>query len=118
MERRIFLSIVGGAGLVGDPSAHNGLLLTALAAEHLPHTAILHNPPPVLPGAIFEVREYDGEPPSPEILARHGIQIIATDRGTLVLSFPDLATRDSCWSSLTADPEWRGAPVDVKSIRL
>src|SRR6185369_225709 len=101
MERRTFLSIVSGAGLAKGVPPEGGLVLTAIAAERLPQTVILHNPPHWLADGVLEVREYEGGWMRPELLIRHGVQIIATERSALLLWFGDLTVRDACWSSLT-----------------
>jgi hypothetical protein len=118
MERRTFLSLVGAAGLPAAASVDGGLVLIAIAAESLPQTAILHNPPSGPQDGILEMREYEATPPSAELLTKHGIRVLFHHDGGLLVSFADLARRDSCWSSVTADPEWRKAPSTPRQITL
>ena len=116
MERRTFLTIVGGAGFVAQPFP--GLRLTAFAAEHLPHSAVLHGYAAAEPGTIFEMRRYEGSLPPAELLARHGIRAILENQTTMLVPFTDLANRDQAWSALASDPEWRAQRRNVTQISL
>ena len=107
---------MGAAGFVAQP--FSGLPLTAFAAEHLPQSAILHGYPTPEPGAVFEVRRYEGSPPPSELLARHGIHAIDEDGTTLLILFTGLAQRDTAWAALASDPEWQAQRRDVTQISL
>jgi len=116
LERRVFLSIVGAAGLVPQPSS--GLLLTAFAAESLPQSAVLHGYGEPEPETIFELRRYRGSLPAAELLNRHGIHPIFEDQTTVLVGFANLAQRDEAWSSLGSDRDWHARRVEVTQITL
>ncbi|MEP6540128.1 MAG: hypothetical protein ABJF23_32675 [Bryobacteraceae bacterium] len=116
MERRIFLTIVGTAGLLPQPSS--GLQLTAIAAEHLPQSAVLHGYAEPDAGTIFELRRYEGTLPAAELLARHGIQRVFEDNSTILLSFANLIRRDEAWSALASDPDWQAQRSSVTQLTL
>jgi hypothetical protein len=126
MERRTFLNIVGGMGIMAQPfpdqvpdkDTTQGLMLTAFAAEHLPHTAMLYGYTLSEPGSVFEIRRYQGSLPSPQILSRHGIKPILANESAILVSFADLARRDRAWNAVTADPEWQANRRDVTQISL
>lgn len=116
MERRTFLTIVGTAGFLAQPSS--GLRLTAFAAEHLPQFAILHGYSIAEPSTIFEERQYEGSLPPPELLARHGIRVISKNQTTILIPFADSTARDQAWSALASDPDWQVQRRNVTQISL
>jgi len=116
LERRVFLSIVGAAGLVPQPSS--GLLLTAFAAESLPQSAVLRGYAEPEPETIFELRRYRGSLPAGELLTRHGIHPIFEDQTTILVPFANLAQRDEAWSSLGSDRDWHARRIEVTLISL
>ena len=118
MERRVFLSIVGGVGFGAPGHAGPGLRLTAFAAEHLPHSAVLHGYNDAGPGTIFELRRYAGSAPPSELLARHGIRTIMEDQTTILVPFANLTLRHKSWTALAFDPEWQAQRRDVTQISM
>jgi hypothetical protein len=117
MERRIFLSIMGGVPLAAAPELPGCTHLTAIAAEHLPQKALLHGHE-ASPGTILELRCYQDCVPAENILARHGIRLIFAEPAMMVVSFPDLEARDRAWTKFSSDAEWLADRRNTTAITL
>jgi hypothetical protein len=93
--------------------------LTAFAAAHLPHSAMLYAEASVLDSkAIYEIRRYEPTIPDPAILARHGIRPVLMNESTVVLEFASLAARDDAWNAVSSDQEWKRSKCCVAEIGL